>query len=247
MGAWPAGRPPKRTRALPRRATCSPPIGSAPAAGWSPPSASCSPRSGASPRAPSTRASAREATAPWPSTAACEDIVFAELERLHEEGLEFTAISEERGEVRFGAANSGATVVIDPIDGSLNARRTLPSLSLSIAVASGPHDGRRRVRLRLRLRRRRGVLRAPRATAPRSNERAAAGRGPGLRARGGRASRRPSRSALIPVLDAPRGQGLPDARRRARSRSRSATWPAAASTRCSPAAPAARSTRRPAS
>ena len=28
-----------------------------------------------------------------------EDIVFAELERLHEEGHEFTAISEERGEV----------------------------------------------------------------------------------------------------------------------------------------------------
>jgi myo-inositol-1(or 4)-monophosphatase len=66
-----------------------------------------------------------------------EDIVFAELERLNEEGLEFTAISEERGEVRFGAANSGATVVIDPLDGSLNARRMLPSFSLSIAVASG--------------------------------------------------------------------------------------------------------------
>jgi myo-inositol-1(or 4)-monophosphatase len=67
-----------------------------------------------------------------------EDIVFAELERLSEDGLEFTAISEERGEVRFGAANSGATVVIDPLDGSLNARRMLPSFSLSIAVASGP-------------------------------------------------------------------------------------------------------------
>jgi myo-inositol-1(or 4)-monophosphatase len=67
-----------------------------------------------------------------------EDIVFAELERLNEEGLEFTAISEERGEVRFGAANSGAAVVIDPLDGSLNARRMLPSFSLSIAVASGP-------------------------------------------------------------------------------------------------------------
>jgi myo-inositol-1(or 4)-monophosphatase len=67
-----------------------------------------------------------------------EDIVFAELERLSAKGLEFTAISEERGEVRFGAADPGALVVIDPLDGSLNARRMLPSFSLSLAVASGP-------------------------------------------------------------------------------------------------------------
>lgn len=65
-----------------------------------------------------------------------EDIVFAELERLHEAGHEFTAISEERGEVAFGS--SPYRVVIDPIDGSLNARRTLPSHALSLAVASGP-------------------------------------------------------------------------------------------------------------
>ena len=31
-----------------------------------------------------------------------EEIVFAELERLHRAGAEFTAISEERGEVVFG-------------------------------------------------------------------------------------------------------------------------------------------------
>jgi myo-inositol-1(or 4)-monophosphatase len=67
-----------------------------------------------------------------------EDIVFAELERLSRGGLAFTAISEERGEVRFGQVNSSAAVVIDPLDGSLNARRMLPSFSLSIAVASGP-------------------------------------------------------------------------------------------------------------
>jgi myo-inositol-1(or 4)-monophosphatase len=67
-----------------------------------------------------------------------EDIVFAELERLSADGLGFTAISEERGEVRLGAADSTAVVVIDPLDGSLNARRMLPSFSLSIAVASGP-------------------------------------------------------------------------------------------------------------
>src|ERR671937_186260 len=32
----------------------------------------------------------------------CEDIVFAELDRLHAKGHRFTAISEERGEVAFG-------------------------------------------------------------------------------------------------------------------------------------------------
>jgi len=67
----------------------------------------------------------------------CEDIVFAELDRLYARGHRFTAISEERGEVAFGDS-SGIVVVIDPLDGSLNARRTLPSHSLSLAVASGP-------------------------------------------------------------------------------------------------------------
>jgi myo-inositol-1(or 4)-monophosphatase len=67
----------------------------------------------------------------------CEDVVFAELETLAADGASFVAVSEERGEVRFGEGGE-ARVVIDPIDGSLNARRTLPSHSLSIAVASGP-------------------------------------------------------------------------------------------------------------
>jgi myo-inositol-1(or 4)-monophosphatase len=66
----------------------------------------------------------------------CEDAVFAELERLAGAGAAFTAISEERGEVAFGGGGT-ARVVIDPIDGSLNTRRTLPAHSLSIAVASG--------------------------------------------------------------------------------------------------------------
>jgi myo-inositol-1(or 4)-monophosphatase len=67
-----------------------------------------------------------------------EEIVFDELERLHAAGGEFTAISEERGEVAFGDPRVPDRVVIDPIDGSLNARRTLPSFALSIAVCSGP-------------------------------------------------------------------------------------------------------------
>jgi myo-inositol-1(or 4)-monophosphatase len=66
----------------------------------------------------------------------CEDVVFAELDALAAQGASFVAVSEERGEVSFGSGGA-ARVVIDPIDGSLNARRTIPSHSLSIAVASG--------------------------------------------------------------------------------------------------------------
>jgi len=68
----------------------------------------------------------------------CEDIVFAELEKLAENGAAFTAISEERGTVEFNEGGK-AWVVIDPIDGSLNFKRTIPRHSLSIAVATAPN------------------------------------------------------------------------------------------------------------
>lgn len=69
----------------------------------------------------------------------CEDIVFDELEAVAATGHALLAISEERGEVRLGPADGepATRVVIDPIDGSMNARRTIPSHSLSIAVADG--------------------------------------------------------------------------------------------------------------
>jgi myo-inositol-1(or 4)-monophosphatase len=67
----------------------------------------------------------------------CEDAVFAELDQLATAGASFCAVSEERGEVGFGESGAEARVVIDPIDGSLNVRRTLPSHSFSLAVASG--------------------------------------------------------------------------------------------------------------
>ena len=64
---------------------------------------------------------------------AAEDAVFAELEAL---GRPLTAISEERG--RVAIHGGGPTqVVIDPIDGSLNAKRGMPLYCLSIAVADG--------------------------------------------------------------------------------------------------------------
>jgi len=65
-----------------------------------------------------------------------EAAVFHELERLHEAGARFTAVSEERGEVSFG--DPDVVVIIDPIDGSTNAKRGLPHHSMSIAVADGP-------------------------------------------------------------------------------------------------------------
>ncbi len=68
----------------------------------------------------------------------CEDVVFEEMERMVAAGgPSLLAISEERGEVTLGGSEPALRVVIDPIDGSLNVRRTIPSHSLSIAVASG--------------------------------------------------------------------------------------------------------------
>jgi myo-inositol-1(or 4)-monophosphatase len=65
-----------------------------------------------------------------------EDAVFRELEALYERGARFTAVSEERGTVDFGSPD--VLVIVDPIDGSLNAKRGVPHHSLSIAVADGP-------------------------------------------------------------------------------------------------------------
>lgn len=64
---------------------------------------------------------------------AAEDVVFAELEAL---GTGLVAISEERGRVEL-AGGGPLRVVIDPLDGSLNAKRRLPFYSVSIAVAEG--------------------------------------------------------------------------------------------------------------
>ena len=62
-----------------------------------------------------------------------EDVIFAELEAR---GQPLTAVSEERG--RVAIHGGGPTqVVIDPIDGSLNAKRGMPLYCMSIAVADG--------------------------------------------------------------------------------------------------------------
>lgn len=70
---------------------------------------------------------------------AAENAVVAELDRLHVAGHSFTLISEELGIREFGQSN--VHVVVDPVDGSANAKRAIPFYSLSIAVASGPTLG----------------------------------------------------------------------------------------------------------
>jgi myo-inositol-1(or 4)-monophosphatase len=60
---------------------------------------------------------------------AAEDAI---VERFRATGA--TIVSEEVGVVR----GSDTVVVIDPIDGSLNAKRGIPFFSLSIAIADGP-------------------------------------------------------------------------------------------------------------
>jgi myo-inositol-1(or 4)-monophosphatase len=65
---------------------------------------------------------------------AAEDAVFAELEAF---GVPLIAVSEERGEVAIGGGSADARVVVDPVDGSVNAKRGLPFACVSIAVASG--------------------------------------------------------------------------------------------------------------
>ena len=68
--------------------------------------------------------------------AEAEEVVFGVLAEMRSAGARFTAVSEERGEVGFG--DTGVRVVIDPIDGSLNAKRGVPHHALSVAVADGP-------------------------------------------------------------------------------------------------------------
>jgi myo-inositol-1(or 4)-monophosphatase len=65
--------------------------------------------------------------------AAAERVILARFEGLGD----LTIVSEEIGVLGDGATH----VVIDPIDGSLNAKRGIGFFALSIAVASGPTMG----------------------------------------------------------------------------------------------------------
>jgi myo-inositol-1(or 4)-monophosphatase len=69
--------------------------------------------------------------------AAAERVVVARLDRA---GVDFTLVSEELGH-RASRGGAGLVVVLDPIDGSINAKRGVPFFALSIAVAEGPAMG----------------------------------------------------------------------------------------------------------
>jgi myo-inositol-1(or 4)-monophosphatase len=64
-----------------------------------------------------------------------ERVVLDELQAVSDEGYRFAAFSEELGAVDYG--DESVRVIVDPIDGSLNAKRRIPHYALSIAVASG--------------------------------------------------------------------------------------------------------------
>jgi myo-inositol-1(or 4)-monophosphatase len=70
--------------------------------------------------------------------AAAERAVVARLDSL---GVDFALVSEELGHRPARDGGAETVVVVDPIDGSINAKRGIPFFSVSIAVADGPTLG----------------------------------------------------------------------------------------------------------
>src|SRR5205807_5217928 len=67
---------------------------------------------------------------------AAEVVVFSELASLAERGERFSVLSEEAGHRSFGA--DYPLVLVDPVDGSLNAKQGVPLFGLMLAVLDGP-------------------------------------------------------------------------------------------------------------
>jgi myo-inositol-1(or 4)-monophosphatase len=67
---------------------------------------------------------------------AAESVVFAELGMLAEGGEKFSVLSEEAGHRSFGAEYP--LLLVDPVDGSLNAKQGVPLYGLMLAVLDGP-------------------------------------------------------------------------------------------------------------
>ena len=74
------------------------------------------------------------------TTAIDEGAERAVVARLDTAGLDFALVSEELGH-RAPRGAAAPIVVLDPIDGSINAKRGIPFFSLSIAVAEGSTMG----------------------------------------------------------------------------------------------------------
>ncbi len=64
-----------------------------------------------------------------------EDIIIAALDRAQREGESFTLISEELGVRKFGEGEK--IVLVDPIDGSNNAKSGIPFFATSLALLNG--------------------------------------------------------------------------------------------------------------
>ncbi|MHB8572731.1 MAG: inositol monophosphatase family protein [Candidatus Dormibacteria bacterium] len=68
-----------------------------------------------------------------------EKVVLAKLSQWHRSGHRFTVLAEESGEVDMGDAL--LHVLVDPIDGSLNAKMGIPAFALSMALLDGRRLG----------------------------------------------------------------------------------------------------------
>jgi myo-inositol-1(or 4)-monophosphatase len=64
-----------------------------------------------------------------------EDIILAALEKVHGTGESFTLISEELGIRKFGDGKK--VLLVDPIDGSNNAKNGVPFFATSLALLNG--------------------------------------------------------------------------------------------------------------
>ncbi|OLC26101.1 MAG: hypothetical protein AUJ02_03930 [Chloroflexi bacterium 13_1_40CM_3_65_12] len=67
---------------------------------------------------------------------AAEADVFAELDVLAARGEKFSVLSEEAGHRSFGA--DYPLVLVDPVDGSLNAKQGVPFFGVMLALVDGP-------------------------------------------------------------------------------------------------------------
>lgn len=68
-----------------------------------------------------------------------EDAVITYCEALHASGLRFLLRSEELGDREFGATSP--VLLVDPVDGSINAKQGIPYHCTSLALLDGPTFG----------------------------------------------------------------------------------------------------------
>jgi myo-inositol-1(or 4)-monophosphatase len=70
---------------------------------------------------------------------AAEAAVFKELDRIAQDGERFSVLSEEAGLISHGA--DYPLVLVDPVDGSLNAQQGVPFFAVMLALLDGPTVG----------------------------------------------------------------------------------------------------------